>query len=289
VSMPSRSTSRPATSSSWSTASALSGGRAPIRLRSTGAATSCLPRPISGCPQHLLRSLLMWNTCRPCLEACRCSSSVSSAVASRVQVSSQEGWSGREPGGPVVINARLPSPWLGACTRNRCLRVVNPSPYMIYLQARGSILVASSPEILCRLGEDGKVTNRWGRQRRYGVHVRRKSSVQLQVAFARRGVPFARRRRLESTRRPQAPRAQRGVPRRPKRAGACARGLDAFPDLRDRRSRDCVTGSVESCPLGWRNRRRQTVRQTDRHEQLGTDNSSQVGACDERHARVCLV
>ena len=38
--------------------------------------------------------------------------------------------------------------------------MVNPSPYMIYLQARGSILVASSPEILCRVGEDRLVTNR---------------------------------------------------------------------------------------------------------------------------------
>ncbi|KAI3425297.1 hypothetical protein D9Q98_009063 [Chlorella vulgaris] len=42
----------------------------------------------------------------------------------------------------------------------RSLRVVNPSPYMAYLQARGCILVASSPEILCRVGEDGRVTNR---------------------------------------------------------------------------------------------------------------------------------
>jgi anthranilate synthase component 1 len=41
----------------------------------------------------------------------------------------------------------------------RALRIVNPSPYMIYLQARGSILVASSPEILCRCA-DGFVTNR---------------------------------------------------------------------------------------------------------------------------------
>jgi anthranilate synthase component 1 len=41
----------------------------------------------------------------------------------------------------------------------RALRIVNPSPYMIYLQARGSILVASSPEILCRC-EGGVVTNR---------------------------------------------------------------------------------------------------------------------------------
>ncbi|ERN09747.1 anthranilate synthase alpha subunit 2, chloroplastic isoform X1 [Amborella trichopoda] len=32
----------------------------------------------------------------------------------------------------------------------RALRVVNPSPYMTYLQARGCILVASSPEILIR-------------------------------------------------------------------------------------------------------------------------------------------
>ncbi|AES62987.2 anthranilate synthase alpha 1 [Medicago truncatula] len=33
----------------------------------------------------------------------------------------------------------------------RALRIVNPSPYMTYLQARGSILVASSPEILTRV------------------------------------------------------------------------------------------------------------------------------------------
>ena len=50
----------------------------------------------------------------------------------------------------------------------RALRVVNPSPYMGYLQAEGCILVASSPEILCRVrrepgeaGEDRLVlTNR---------------------------------------------------------------------------------------------------------------------------------
>ncbi len=41
----------------------------------------------------------------------------------------------------------------------RSLRVVNPSPYMFYLQAEGSILVGSSPEILCRVA-DGVVTNR---------------------------------------------------------------------------------------------------------------------------------
>mmetsp|Transcript_32624 Transcript_32624/g.92503 ORF Transcript_32624/g.92503 Transcript_32624/m.92503 type:complete len:640 (-) Transcript_32624:377-2296(-) len=42
----------------------------------------------------------------------------------------------------------------------RALRVINPSPYMVYLQARGSIIVASSPEILCRVDEDRVVTNR---------------------------------------------------------------------------------------------------------------------------------
>ncbi|MFO0828936.1 MAG: anthranilate synthase component I [Phycisphaerales bacterium] len=41
----------------------------------------------------------------------------------------------------------------------RALRVVNPSPYQIYLQAAGCILVAASPEILCRV-RGGVVTNR---------------------------------------------------------------------------------------------------------------------------------
>ena len=41
----------------------------------------------------------------------------------------------------------------------RALRIVNPSPYMIYLQASGSILVGASPEILCRV-ESGVVTSR---------------------------------------------------------------------------------------------------------------------------------
>ncbi|MEZ6234423.1 MAG: chorismate-binding protein [Phycisphaerales bacterium] len=36
----------------------------------------------------------------------------------------------------------------------RALRVVNPSPYMVYLQADGCILVASSPEILCRVRKE---------------------------------------------------------------------------------------------------------------------------------------
>ncbi|EYU45742.1 hypothetical protein ABFS82_O000500 [Erythranthe guttata] len=41
----------------------------------------------------------------------------------------------------------------------RALRIVNPSPYMTYLQARGCILVGSSPEILTRV-KKGKITNR---------------------------------------------------------------------------------------------------------------------------------
>ncbi|XP_050236536.1 anthranilate synthase alpha subunit 2, chloroplastic [Mercurialis annua] len=41
----------------------------------------------------------------------------------------------------------------------RSLRIVNPSPYMAYLQARGCILVASSPEILTRVKKT-KIINR---------------------------------------------------------------------------------------------------------------------------------
>ncbi|KAJ3705627.1 hypothetical protein LUZ61_009332 [Rhynchospora tenuis] len=41
----------------------------------------------------------------------------------------------------------------------RALRIVNPSPYMTYLQARGCILVASSPEILTRV-KKGNIVNR---------------------------------------------------------------------------------------------------------------------------------
>ncbi len=36
----------------------------------------------------------------------------------------------------------------------RALRAVNPSPYMVYMQAQGCVLVASSPEILCRVRGD---------------------------------------------------------------------------------------------------------------------------------------
>eukprot|EP00195_Chlamydomonas_chlamydogama_P007623 CAMPEP_0202908288 /NCGR_PEP_ID=MMETSP1392-20130828/45531_1 /ASSEMBLY_ACC=CAM_ASM_000868 /TAXON_ID=225041 /ORGANISM="Chlamydomonas chlamydogama, Strain SAG 11-48b" /LENGTH=624 /DNA_ID=CAMNT_0049597547 /DNA_START=85 /DNA_END=1959 /DNA_ORIENTATION=- len=42
----------------------------------------------------------------------------------------------------------------------RALRVVNPSPYMVYMQARGCIIVSSSPEILARVDNQRIVTNR---------------------------------------------------------------------------------------------------------------------------------
>jgi anthranilate synthase component 1 len=41
----------------------------------------------------------------------------------------------------------------------RALRVINPSPYMFYLQIEGGVLVASSPEILCRV-KDNTIVNR---------------------------------------------------------------------------------------------------------------------------------
>lgn len=37
----------------------------------------------------------------------------------------------------------------------RALRAVNPSPYMVYMQTSGCILIASSPEILCRVRREG--------------------------------------------------------------------------------------------------------------------------------------
>ncbi|CAI7817516.1 unnamed protein product [Closterium sp. NIES-54] len=50
----------------------------------------------------------------------------------------------------------------------RALRIVNPSPYLAYLQARGSILVASSPEILCRISGSTVVNRPLAGTRRRG-------------------------------------------------------------------------------------------------------------------------
>lgn len=43
----------------------------------------------------------------------------------------------------------------------RALRAVNPSPYMGYVQADGCILVASSPEILCRVRREESAGGAW--------------------------------------------------------------------------------------------------------------------------------
>ncbi len=50
----------------------------------------------------------------------------------------------------------------------RALRIVNPSPYMIYLQSADAILVASSPEILCRVAGDVVVNRPLAGTRRRG-------------------------------------------------------------------------------------------------------------------------
>jgi anthranilate synthase component 1 len=63
----------------------------------------------------------------------------------------------------------------------RALRIVNPSPYMIYLQARGSILVASSPEILCRCA-GGMVTNRpLAGTRRRGATIEQDRALEVEL------------------------------------------------------------------------------------------------------------
>ena len=63
----------------------------------------------------------------------------------------------------------------------RALRIVNPSPYMIYLQSSDSILVASSPEILCRV-ERGVVTNRpLAGTRRRGTHEQEDAALEAEL------------------------------------------------------------------------------------------------------------
>lgn len=51
----------------------------------------------------------------------------------------------------------------------RALRVVNPSPYQIYLQAEGCMLVAASPEILCRVRDSTLTSRPLAGTRRRGV------------------------------------------------------------------------------------------------------------------------
>lgn len=75
----------------------------------------------------------------------------------------------------------------------RALRAVNPSPYMGYLQARGCILVASSPEILCRVramgpaaGEPASETTRLEVTNRPLAGTRRRGATQEQDAALER-------------------------------------------------------------------------------------------------------
>ena len=61
----------------------------------------------------------------------------------------------------------------------RTLRVVNPSPYMIYLQAEGCILAASSPEILCRCRGKDVINRPLAGTRKRGKTV--EEDIQLEV------------------------------------------------------------------------------------------------------------
>lgn len=68
----------------------------------------------------------------------------------------------------------------------RALRVVNPSPYMVYMQAEGCILIASSPEILCRVKRESTgarvVTNRpLAGTRRRGRHVEEDDALEREL------------------------------------------------------------------------------------------------------------
>jgi anthranilate synthase component 1 len=63
----------------------------------------------------------------------------------------------------------------------RALRAVNPSPYMVYMQAPGCILVASSPEILCRVRKE----------RHGGTEARRHGGGESEESFVVTNRPLA--------------------------------------------------------------------------------------------------
>ncbi|KAK4784608.1 hypothetical protein SAY86_018976 [Trapa natans] len=63
----------------------------------------------------------------------------------------------------------------------RALRVVNPSPYMTYLQARGCILVASSPEILTRLKKNKIVNSPLAGTSRRGQMIEEDKKLEIQL------------------------------------------------------------------------------------------------------------
>jgi len=63
----------------------------------------------------------------------------------------------------------------------RTLRVVNPSPYMIYLQAEGCILAASSPEILCKCRDRQVITRPLAGTRRRGKTEQEDKALELDL------------------------------------------------------------------------------------------------------------
>jgi anthranilate synthase component 1 len=71
----------------------------------------------------------------------------------------------------------------------RALRAVNPSPYMVYLQAQGCILVASSPEILCRVRTEPRAHGREG-----GPDLRAGEASQSRLVITNRPLAGTRRR-----------------------------------------------------------------------------------------------
>jgi len=63
----------------------------------------------------------------------------------------------------------------------RALRVVNPSPYMIYMQGPDTILVASSPEILCRVDGQSVVSRPLAGTRRRGADAAQDSALEANL------------------------------------------------------------------------------------------------------------
>lgn len=63
----------------------------------------------------------------------------------------------------------------------RALRVVNPSPYMIYLQSEDCILVASSPEILCRCRDKNVISRPLAGTRKRGNNEQEDSDLEADL------------------------------------------------------------------------------------------------------------
>jgi len=86
----------------------------------------------------------------------------------------------------VVVGQRFERrSWVDPFDVYRALRVVNPSPYMVYMQGPGCILVASSPEILCRVRREERglvLTNRpLAGTRRRGASVEEDAALEREL------------------------------------------------------------------------------------------------------------